>query len=147
MMAEFQLVVDFILKEFPNAHAVIDDILVPSKGSEMENIAIVEKIWRKLDRGNMALKLPKCDFKKLECEWLGHKITASGITQLVSTSDLIDKLQPPQTLSQLKSLLGSIHSLHKYLPVLAETSAPLRPLLAEQRFRVVGRMTICVWGH
>ena len=31
----------------------------------------------------------------------------------------------------LKSLMGSMHSLHKFLPKLAEVSAPLRPLLSQ----------------
>ena len=43
-----------------------------------------------------------------------------------------DKLQPPRTLSQLKSFLGSVYSLQKYLRVIAETSAPLRSLLSKK---------------
>ena len=73
----------------------------------------------------MALKLEKCQFAKNTCEWLGHQITKSGITPMVRKTD-------PITLSQLKSFMGSIHSLHKYLPSLAETSAPLRPLLSKK---------------
>ena len=128
MPAEFQRVKDSILNEFLNGHAIIDDILVLSKSSETERIANVKK----KNRENMALKLQKCDFAKLECEWLGDKKTALGITPLVRKTDPIDKLQPPRTLSQLKSFMGSIHSLHKLLPALAETSAPLRPLLSKK---------------
>ena len=124
MPAEFQRVMDAILAEFPCAHAFIDDILVISKGTKIEHIALVEKILAKLDRENMALKLEKCQFAKNTCEWLGHRITKSGITPMVRKTDLIDKLAAPKTLSQLKSFMGSIHSLHKYLPALAETSAP-----------------------
>ena len=130
--AEFQRVMDAILAEFPCAHAFIDDILVISKGTKIEHIALVEKILAKLDRENMALKLEKCQFAKNTCEWLGHRITKSGITPMVRKTDPIDKLAAPKTLSQLKSFMGSIHSLHKYLPALAETSAPLRPLLSKK---------------
>ena len=77
----------------------------------------------------MALKLEKWHFAKNECEWLGHQITKSGITPLVRKTDPIDKLVAPRSLSQLKSFMGSVHSLHKFLPSLAETSVPLRPLL------------------
>ena len=51
---------------------------------------------------------------------------------MVCKTDPIDKLAAPRTLSQLKSFMVSIHNLHKYLPSLAETSAPLRPLLSKK---------------
>ena len=132
MPAEFQRVMDAILSEFPCAHAFIDNILVVSKCSKIEHIALVEKIWKKLIKEKMALNLEKCKFARNECEWLGHRIPNSGITALVRKTNLIDNLVSPKSLSQLKSFMGSIHSLHKYLPALAEYSAPLRPLLSKK---------------
>ena len=132
MPAEFQRVMDAILSKFPCAHAFIDDILILSMGTKIEHIALAEKILSKLDKENMALKLEKCQFAKNECERLGHRITKSGITPMVLKTDPIDKLAAPRTLSQLKSFMGSIHSHHKYLPSLAETSTPLRPLLSKK---------------
>ena len=131
MPAEFQRAMDCILAEYPQAHAFIDNILVVSKGIAIDHIATVEKILKKLEQENMSLKLSKCKFAQRECEWLGHKITSTGITPLVRKTEPIEALTPPRTLTQLKSFLGSIHSLHKYLPVLAESSAPLRPLLTK----------------
>ena len=74
MPAEFQKVIDNLLKEFPQANAFIDDILIASKGTKTEHIALVEKILKKLDVSNVALKLRKCEFAKTECEWLGFRI-------------------------------------------------------------------------
>ena len=64
MPAEFQRVMDSILNEFPKANAFIVDILVTTKGTEVEHISLVEKILRKLNRENISLKLPKCEFAK-----------------------------------------------------------------------------------
>ena len=61
MPAEFQKVIDNLLKEFPQANAFIDDILIASKGTKIEHIALVEKILKKLDVSNVALKLRKCE--------------------------------------------------------------------------------------
>ena len=113
MPAEFQRVMDAILAEFPCANAFIDDILVTSKGTKIEHIALVEKILAKLDKEITALKLEKCQFAKNTCEWLGHRITKSGITPMVRKTDPIDKLAAPRTLSQLKS---SIVFTNIYLP-------------------------------
>ena len=129
--AEFQRAMDCILAEYPQAHAFIDDILFVTKGTAIDHIATVEKVSKKLDWENMSLKLTKCKFAQRECEWLGHKITSTGITPLVGKIEPIEALTPPRTLSQLKSIMGSIHSLHKYLPALAESSAPLPPLLSK----------------
>ena len=123
---------DAIFSEFPCAHAFIDDILVISKSSRIEHITLVEKNLKKVDRENMKLKLEKCKFARTECEWLGHRITKPGITPLVRKTDPIDQLAAPRSLSQLKSFMGSIHSLHKYRPSLAECSVPLRPLLSQK---------------
>ena len=129
MPAEFQRAMDSILNEFPQANAFIDDILVTTKGTEVEHISFVEKILRKLNRKNISLKLPKCEFAKRECEWLGHRITETGVTPLKRKTSPIDALAAPQTVTHLKSFMGSVLSLHIYLPALAEMSAPLKPLL------------------
>ena len=132
MPAEFQRVMDTILSEFPQAHAFIDDISVVTKGTEIEHISAVERILRKLDCENMSLKPTKCQFARKECEWFGHKITCTGITPLIRKTEPIESLKAPKTVSQLKSFMGSIHSLHKYLPAIAQSSASLRPLLSKK---------------
>ena len=44
MPAEFQKVIDNLLKEFLQANAFSEDILIASKGTKEEHIALVEKI-------------------------------------------------------------------------------------------------------
>ena len=87
MPAEFQRAMDCILAEYPQAHAFIDDILVVTKGTAIDHIAMVEKILKKLDRENMSLKLTKCKFAQRECKWLGPKITSTGVTPLVRKTE------------------------------------------------------------
>ena len=130
MPAEFQKVIDNLLKKFPQAKAFIDDILVVSKKTKMEHIELVEKILKKLDVLNAALKLRKCDYAKNECEWLGFIIGKNGITPLLSKTQAATVLKPPKSRKQLKSLMCPKQSLHKFLPKLAEVSSPLRPLLS-----------------
>ena len=83
-----------------------------------------------MDRENISLKLTKCKFAQREREWLGHKITSTGITPLLRKTEPKEALTPPQ-LNAIKIVYGSNHSLHKYLPASAESSAPLRPLLSK----------------
>ena len=115
-----------LLREFPQDNAFIDDILIASKGTKIEHIALVEKILKKLDVSNIALKLRKCEFAKTECEWLEFRIGESGITPLVRKTQAIEDLKTPKSRKQLKTLMGSLHSLHKFLPKLAELSIRFR---------------------
>ena len=57
--------------------------------------------------------------------------TSTGITPLLRKTEPIEALTPSRTLMQLKSFMGSIHSLHKYFLALAESSAPLRPCISK----------------
>ena len=130
MPAELQKVIDTLLKKFPVANAFIDDILVVLKGIEIEHIALVEKILRKLNVSKTALKLRKSEFAKNECEWLDFRIGKDGVTPLVQKNQVVEDLKPPKSRKQLKLLMGSLHSLHKFLPKIAEVSSTFRPLLS-----------------
>ena len=68
MPAEFQRAMDCFFTEYPQAHAFIDDILLVTDGNEVDHIATVKKLLKKLDRENMSLKLTKCKFAQRECE-------------------------------------------------------------------------------
>ena len=81
---------------------------------------------------NLAIKLEKCEFAKPIITWLGYKITQTGITPTVKKSDSILNLKPPNTLNQLRSLMGSIHQLIKFIPNLANLLDPIRPLLKKE---------------
>ena len=96
MPAEFQKVIDNLLKEFLQANAFIDDIVIASKGTKIEYIALVEKILKNQDVSNVALKLRKFEFAKTECKWLGYQIGENGIAPLVRKTQAIEDLKTPK---------------------------------------------------
>ena len=54
---------------------------------------------------------------------------SEGTKPLIRKTEAIEKLSPPKTFEQLKSFMGSIHHLARFIPNLAQTAAALRPLL------------------
>ena len=68
---------------------------------------------------------------KTDCEWLGFRIGKNGIAPLVRKTQAVEDLKTPKSRKQLKSLMGFMQCLHKFLPKLAEVRAPLRPLLSQ----------------
>ena len=84
---------------------------------------------KKLDEDNLRIYLSKCHLAKAEIERLGHNFTQSGISPLESKTAAISFLSAPKNLKQLRSFLGSVHYLGKFIPNLSQLSHPLLPLL------------------
>ena len=87
------------------------------------------KCLQRLDDKNLRINLPKCHFGKLEINWLGYHISQLGISPLETKTAAILALEAPKTLKKLRSFLGSVHYIGKFIPNLAQISHPLRPLL------------------
>ena len=116
MPNEFQRVMDSLLKDIPFTNCYIDDILIASKGSLNEHKAILTNILNILDNKNMSVKWEKCAFFKKETEWLGFKISKSGVKPLEGKSDSIKNLPNPKNISELRSFFGSINQYMKFVP-------------------------------
>ena len=129
MPNEFQRVMDSTLGSIPFTNCYLDDILISSKGTFLDHKNIVLKILSTLDEYNFAVKWSKCKFFQKEIEWLGFKISKSGITPLFDKSKAIKDLPIPKNLKELRSFFGSINQYIKFVPNLASLGSPLRPLL------------------
>ena len=132
MPAEFQKAMDRTLNHSKNTFCFLDDILIVSKGSEIEHEKLIIDVLSKLDKENLSLKLVKCEFFKTEVNWLGHKLSESGVTPKITKTEAILKLEHPKSLKQLRSFLGSINHLAKFIPNAANLTEKLRPLLREE---------------
>ena len=131
MPSEFQKATDYTLIGLKNTYCFLDDFLIVSKGSLEEHKCYVTNCVKRLDDENLRINLPKCHFAKLEIDWLGHHISQSGISHLESKTAAILAPEAPETLKKLRSFLGSVHYIGKFIPNLAQISHPLRPLLKE----------------
>ena len=107
----------------------LDDILIVSKGSLNEHKGFVMKCLQRLDDEKLRINLPKCHFGKLKIDWLGCHISQSGLLPLESKTAAILAFEAPKTLKQLRFFLGSVHYFGQFIPILAQISHPLRPLL------------------
>ena len=131
MPATFQKTIDKKLQNVTTKFAFLDDILVVTKGNLQEHKNELDKILKKLNDENLAINLQKCEFAKEDIVWLGFKVTPYGVTPTKPKCEAILKLEEPKTLKQLRSFMGCIHHLIKFLPNLAHISEPLRPLLSK----------------
>ena len=129
MPAEFQKAIDLTLNNEKDKFAFLDDILIISHGMKEQHIEKLTKVLNKLDAENMAILVNKCKFGCREVDWLGFVINEYGRTPMQKKTDAIINLPYPKTFKQLKSFMGSIHHLNKFIPNLAQLCNPLRPLI------------------
>ena len=81
---------DSLLKDISFTNSYNEDILIGSKGSLEERKAIFWKNLIILESKNMAATWEKCIFfQKKNIEWLGFKISHTGVKQMVGKSDSI----------------------------------------------------------
>ena len=127
----FQKMMDTTLDGLDSTNAFLDDIIIITKGTIEKHENEIDKALKRLDQANLAISLHKCEFGLTEIIWLGYKINSEGINPTKRKTDAIIQLENPKTLKQLRSFMGSIHQLVKFIPNLAALSAPLRPLLTK----------------
>ena len=121
MPAELQKAMNITLTNLTNTFSFLDDIIIVTKGEIHSHKEKLFKCLDKLEEEKLAINLEKCHFAKTKISWLGYEINKNGIKPIVSKTQAILNLQQPTTQKQLKSFLGSIHHLTKFIPNLAET--------------------------
>ena len=104
-------------------------MLIVSKSSGIEHEKLEETVLKKLDDENVALKISKSEFFKNQVNWLGHRLSESGVSPKITKTEAKQNLNPPKLLKQLRSFLGSINHLAKYITNAASLTETLRPLL------------------
>ena len=109
MPTEFQKVMDLLLARFREVFVFIDDILIVTKGTKQEHLDKVREILKVIDDAELQLKVGKCNFEKQEIEWLGFKLTNSGILPINSKVQGITEKLRPTNLNELRSFLGEVN--------------------------------------
>ena len=130
MPATFQKTIDYTLNNINLAHTFLDDIIIITKGSIDDHEKEIMKVLSRLDKKNLAKCLHKCEFAQTEIVWLGYKISPSGIIPTEKKTKSISEMEQPHTLKQLRSFIGGLHHMIKFIPNLSEITASLRPLLS-----------------
>jgi hypothetical protein len=85
----------------------IDDIIVFSRTYE-EHLERLEAIFKRLQEAGLKLKPSKCKFFKQEIGYLGHIISAQGISTDPEKIKTVKNWQIPKTTKELQSFLGFV---------------------------------------
>ena len=132
MPTEFQKLMDLTLANMNSVFVYIDNILIVTKGTKQQHVNIVREVMRILDDANLQLKAGKCIIAQGSIEWLGFKLTRTGISPIKTKSPGISERLRPTNLKQLRSFLSAVNQFNKFISSLASISFPIRSILKKE---------------
>ncbi|XP_035806354.2 uncharacterized protein K02A2.6-like [Amphiprion ocellaris] len=126
--AIFQRTMDNLLQNIPHVAVYLDDILVTGR-TEEEHLRNLDRVLNRMAEAGLRLKRSKCVFQAPSVTYLGHRISAQGLSPLEEKVRAIKEAPSPKNVAELRSFLGLVNYYGKFLPDLSTVLAPLYQLL------------------
>ena len=122
----FQRVIDRVLRglEYKIAMAYLDDIIVYGKDHKecCERLAMV---FERLRDANLKLKPSKCELFQLKTIFLGHVISAEGISCDPAKVEAVKNWSTPRSARQVQVFLGTVNYYNRFIKDYSEIARPL----------------------
>uniref|UniRef100_A0A8P4KLL6 Gypsy retrotransposon integrase-like protein 1 n=1 Tax=Dicentrarchus labrax TaxID=13489 RepID=A0A8P4KLL6_DICLA len=108
----------------------LDDIVVFSSTVE-QHVERLQVVLERLRHEGLKAKLSKCSFFRKEVNYLGHVISADGVSTDPGKIDVVANWPIPTTASELRSFLGFASYYRRFVEGFAQLAAPLHRVVAE----------------
>nr|GEU47152.1 putative reverse transcriptase domain-containing protein [Tanacetum cinerariifolium] len=107
---------------------LIDDILVFSKSKE-EHEDHLRTVLQTLRQDKLYAKFSKCEFWLSSVAFLGHIVSAEGITMDPAKVEAITKWPRPTSVTKVRSFLGLAGYYHRFVKGFSRLALPLTKLM------------------
>ncbi|XP_039444976.1 uncharacterized protein K02A2.6-like [Culex pipiens pallens] len=124
----FQSIMERVLKGTSGVKVFIDDILVFGS-TKQQHEAALKAVMHRLTSHGITVNPKKCFFGKSEVTFMGHVLSADGVRPTLDKVEAIKRLREPKTPEEVRSFLGMITYLGRFIPELSTLTSPLRELL------------------
>lgn len=106
----------------------LDGILIFAKTFD-DHMSMLKEIFECISQAGLKLHLKKCKFLRKGISYLGHSMSASGITPDPAKVEVVSHFPILQNLTQLRSFLGLVECYKKFIADFAKMAYPLHALL------------------
>ena len=120
----FQRLMDTVCQGLEFAFVYIDDILVASKDVEAHKQHL-RLLFQRLREYGLVINISKCQFGLDTLNFLGHRITCTGIMPLPEKVDAITRFEQPIIIKGLQEFVGMVNFYPRFLPGAAQMMIPL----------------------
>lgn len=124
----FQKIMERVLSGCLGCLNFIDDIIIYGATKE-EHDRRLQKVMNTLKEYNVTLNPGKCIFGVSKLHFLGHNLSSEGITPDGDKISAIKRFRAPRNSEEVRSFLGLINFVGKFIPNLATVTDPLRQLM------------------
>jgi hypothetical protein len=133
-LAYFMYLMNKVFMEYLDKFVVvfINDILKFSKNEE-EHDKHLHIVLQKLRENQVYAKLNKCEFWLTEVSFLGHIISAGGISVDPSKVKNVLSWNTPQNVSEVRSFLGLAGYYKRFIEGFSKISNPMTELLVKDK--------------
>ena len=115
----FQRQMDRLLSGLDFVFVYLDDIIIGSR-SAAEHMRHLRTLFQRLQAAGLVINQEKCVFGVAEVEFLGHHVTAAGVSPIASRVSAIQQHPAPTTVKELQGFLGG----HQFLPAVHSRRRP-----------------------
>ena len=124
----------------------LDDIIVYSRGVA-DHLQRLERVFQKLREHGLKVEPGKCQFFQDRVTYLGHVVSAEGVSTDPAKTEAVSQWPVPKTLRELRSFLGFASYYRRFVPNFAQKAAPLHKLVAERADGAKGKHAVIKGEH
>ena len=126
----------------------LDDIIIFSS-DPANHIERLEAVFKKLAAAGLKLKPSKCNFFRKQISYLGHIVSADGISTDPKKVEAVLNGPVPSNVHDVRSFLGFVGYYRRFIKAFSKIAQPLRKLLIglECKGKKAAKSTPVDWGE